>query len=94
MDPAGGNEGSVLVPIVQDPTADASSMRSLQGRHPEFDPRGFGTRVEHVYEHSLQHGPGPTGRWTDARPYVTDRMFQTLRFWVERYTARRHCATG
>ena len=80
----GGNEGSVLVPIVQDPQLSAE-MRSLQGRHPEFDPRGFGTRVEHVYR-ALQ-AAWSSGRWNEARPYVTDRMFQTLRFWVERYTA-------
>ncbi len=78
----GGNESSVLVPIVHDPNL-AAGLRGLQGRHPEFDPAAFGKRVELVY-HSLQEA-WSQAEWDQARPFVTDRMYQTLRFWVERY---------
>ena len=80
----GGEEGSVRIPMVQ--AADlAAQMRGLQSRHPQFDPQQFGQRVDRIY-HALQRA-WSAGRWQDARPYLTDRMYQSLRFWVERYTA-------
>ncbi|MEO0604641.1 MAG: Tim44-like domain-containing protein, partial [Myxococcota bacterium] len=80
----GGEEGSVQIPMVQAVDL-AAQMRSMQARHPQFDPQQFGQRVDRVY-HALQRA-WSAGQWKDARPYVTDRMYQSLRFWVERYTA-------
>lgn len=80
---AGGDEGSVRVPTVYAPDLSAG-LRALKARHPEFSGTAFAHRVEHVYLH-LQ-GAWSAGRWQDARPYVTDRMYQTNRFWVEKYT--------
>ncbi len=81
---SGGEEGSVHVPMVQARDL-AAQMRALKARHPRFDAQQFGQRVERVY-HSVQRA-WSAGRWQDARPYVTDRTYQNLRFWVERYTA-------
>jgi len=78
----GGEESSVNVPMAQDPNL-ASEMRSLHARHEDFDAELFGKRVTLVYER-LQEA-WSTARWERARPYVTDRMFQTLRFTLERY---------
>ncbi|MEN0061866.1 MAG: TIM44-like domain-containing protein [Myxococcota bacterium] len=81
---SGGTEGSVHVPMVQAVDL-AASMRAMQARHPQFDSARFGQRVDRVY-HAVQRA-WSAGTWHDARPYVTDRMYQSLRFWVERYTA-------
>ena len=79
----GGDEGSVHEPTVQDPELPAA-MRALATRHPDFDHQTFGQRVELVY-YTLQEA-WSANSWGDARPFVTDRMFQTLRFWIERYS--------
>lgn len=80
----GGEEPAVRWPTVE--ARDLAVTRSeLSRRHPEFDPIVFDARVHLVY-HTLQ-GAVSAGRWDDARPYVTDRMYQTLRFGIERYTA-------
>ncbi|MEQ1571594.1 MAG: TIM44-like domain-containing protein [Myxococcota bacterium] len=79
---AGGDEGSVHEPMAQDPQLPAR-MRELHARHPGFDMAVFGKRVELVY-HELQSA-WSDGKWERARPFVTDPMFQSLRFWVDRY---------
>ena len=72
---AGGNESSVLVPIVQDPNL-PEEMKALGMRHPEFDVSAFRDRVDLVY-HELQ-AAWSAGEWSRARPFLTDRMYQTL----------------
>ena len=79
----GGDEPSVHLPSLVD-SAVAANLRRFRAAHPEFAPDGFETRVRHVY-FELQRA-WSDGRWDEARPYVTDRMYQSLRFWVERYT--------
>lgn len=79
----GGAEPSVHVPTVADPQL-APEWRAFRGRHPGFSPDAFGERVSGVY-FSIQQA-WSDGRWADARPYVTDTLFQTLRFYLEQYT--------
>ncbi|MFT4628686.1 MAG: hypothetical protein ACI8PZ_007382, partial [Myxococcota bacterium] len=81
---AGGDEPSVGMPTVVDPQLPAE-VRKLRGRHPEFDLEQFHQRVTTTY-FELQ-GAWSAGRYQNIRPYVTDPMYQSLRFWVEKYTA-------
>jgi len=78
----GGAEPSVHAPTVIDPVL-GRAWRDLRSRHPGFDPLGFQRRVEAIFL-ALQHA-WDQGRWSDARPYVTDTLYQTLRFYVEQY---------
>jgi predicted lipid-binding transport protein (Tim44 family) len=48
-----------------------------------FDQAVFQARVRTAYL-ALQHA-WTQNRWQTSRPYVTDRMFQTLRFWMDQY---------
>jgi len=79
---AGGDEGSVHVPVLQHPNLQAEA-RKLLTRHPGLTMETFGQRVSLVF-HELQ-GAWSTARWEQARPYVTDAQFQSLRFWMDRY---------
>lgn len=78
----GGDEPSVGMPTVQQSGLGAR-LRRFKGRHPEFEPDAFKQRVRDVYL-ALQAAWG-RNRWDDARPYVTDPLFQQLRFWIEGY---------
>jgi len=79
---AGGDEASVEVPTVHDRQLQAA-VRRLLARHPELSMDAFSQRVSLVY-HRLQ-GAWSEGRWDDARPYVTDSQYQSLRYWMDRY---------
>ncbi len=79
----GGEEQGATLPTVSDPGLSAA-QRNLHVRHPDFDDAAFQKRVSLTF-HGLQLA-WSAGRWQDARPYVTDPLFQTLRFQVERYT--------
>lgn len=78
----GGDEGSVHVPVLQDPSLQAEA-RKLLSRHPGLTMDGFGQRVSLVF-HELQSAWSDS-TWDKARPYVTDAQFQSLRFWMDRY---------
>lgn len=80
---AGGVESSVREPTRTAPDL-AASTRALLARHPDLTVDDFQKRVAEVYAR-LQTA-WSAGKWEDARPYVTDFMFQSLRFWIERYT--------
>ena len=81
---AGGAEPSVNSATLADPRL-GPETRAFVARHPDFSQRGFQERVTAVYMH-LQSA-WSDGRWEEARPYVTDPMFQTLRFWMEKYAS-------
>jgi hypothetical protein len=79
---AGGDEPSVSVPSLVDPHLPAA-VRKLSARHADFNFDDFRGRVSRTY-FAVQEA------WSDAsygaiRPYVTDPMYQSLRFWVEKY---------
>lgn len=80
----GGEEASYRQPNVL--AADLPvQLRSFHGRHPDFDSEGFQRRATFVFT-SLQ-AAWDAGRWDDARPFVTDSAWGTLRFWLDRYKA-------
>ena len=79
---AGGVEESALAPTVIDPHL-GRAWREFRARHPGFEPNGFLARSKTIFL-SLQQA-WSDGKWADARPYVTDPLFQTLRFQVEQY---------
>jgi len=79
---AGGDEASVDVPTVHDRDLQAA-VRRLLARHPELSMDDFSQRVSLVY-HRLQ-AAWSAGEWDDARPYVTDSQYQSLRYWMDRY---------
>jgi hypothetical protein len=74
----GGDEPAVRLPVVLSPTL-ASDLKALD----DFDQAVFQARVKTTFL-ELQSA-WTEGRWQRARPFVTDRMFQTLRFWMEQY---------
>lgn len=81
----GGEEPAVRWPTVE--ARDLATARAaLLQRHPEFDAAAFEARVGVVF-HALQTAVS-ANRWDDGRPFVTDRMYQTLRFGIERYAAQ------
>jgi hypothetical protein len=79
----GSAEPSVHAPTRVAPDLPAA-LRALHGRHPDFEDRAFEQRAREVFL-ALQ-AAWSAGRWDDARPFVTDALFQTLRFQVEAYT--------
>lgn len=79
----GGRESSYDLPTRVAPDL-AARMRELMARHPDFELSAFRDRVEKIYT-ELQ-AAWSEGRWEAVRPWVTDHLFQTLRFWMERYT--------
>jgi predicted lipid-binding transport protein (Tim44 family) len=78
----GGAEPSYHMPTRQAPDL-SRHWREFRARHPGFDPQAFQARTQGIFL-ALQHA-WSEGRWADARPYVTDTLYQTLRFMVEQY---------
>ncbi len=61
----------------------AAQLRAFTGRHPDFKGPDWEARVRHTFL-ALQ-AAWSAGRWADARPYTTDAVFNTFRFWIDRY---------
>jgi predicted lipid-binding transport protein (Tim44 family) len=80
----GGEEPSYRQPNVLAPDL-AVQLRAFHGRHPTFDSKEFQRRATYAFT-SLQSA-WDAGRWDDARPFVTDSAWGTLRFWLDRYKA-------
>jgi hypothetical protein len=78
----GGAEPSVHAPTRIDPGL-GRAWREFRARHQGFDPAAFQRRTRDIFL-ALQTA-WSEGRWGDARPYVTDTLYQTLRFHVEQY---------
>jgi Tim44-like domain len=81
LEPGGAEAGTHLPTVFQ---ADFDSQRRAFGaRHPEFRFSDFSERVKAVFM-ELQ------AAWSEldfgrARPYETDTLYDTHRFWIERY---------
>lgn len=73
----GGDEPGVRLPVVVSPTL-AKDLAGLGYAEGPFRARARTTFLE------LQSA-WTEGQWQRARPFVTDRLFQTLRFWMEQY---------
>lgn len=78
----GGVEPGTRNPTRTDPDL-AVQLRALQTRHPDFAWADFTRTVEAIFL-KLQEAWSDQ-RWELARPYETDALFQTHRFWMERY---------
>ena len=78
----GGMETGTDLPTVLDPELPAHT-RALLARHPELQWSELETRVRKVFM-ALQEA-WSSGRWEKARPFQTDALFQTHRYWIENY---------
>ncbi|MCP4810501.1 MAG: TIM44-like domain-containing protein, partial [Proteobacteria bacterium] len=78
----GGDEHGVNLPTVRARDLEAKA-RALQARHPDLSFRAFSDYVAEVTVRlnrcwsSLE--------WDDARPFLTDRLYQSMRFWIDGY---------
>jgi predicted lipid-binding transport protein (Tim44 family) len=80
----GGVEEGTERPTRYDPRLQAS-RRAFDGRHPDHAWPAFETRVREVFL-GLQ-AAWSTQDWDKARSDETDALYQTHRFWMERYRA-------
>jgi predicted lipid-binding transport protein (Tim44 family)/predicted RNA-binding Zn-ribbon protein involved in translation (DUF1610 family) len=84
VDEGGGIERGTDLPTVVDPRLSAA-RRAFEGRHPDHDWPAFEARVRTAFLALQQAWSEKT--WERARPFETDALYQTHRFWMERYTA-------
>ena len=84
VDEGGGVERGTELATVCDPRLPAEK-RSFEGRHPDHSWPAFEDRVRTAFL-ALQEA-WSRREWERARPFETDALFQTHRFWMERYTA-------
>jgi len=84
VDEGGGVERGTDLETVYDPRLPAAK-RSFEGRHPDHSWPAFEERVRAAFL-ALQEAWSRRD-WERARPFETDGLFQTHRFWMERYTA-------
>lgn len=80
----GGDERGTELATVCDPRLPAAK-RGFEGRHPDHSWPAFEDRVRVAFL-ALQEA-WSRREWERARPFETDALFQTHRFWMERYTA-------
>ena len=81
----GGVEVGTELPTIYAPDLRAAQA-DLQRRHPELSWDEFDRMVRHSFE-ALQRA-WATQRWEDARPLLTDSLFNTWRYWIEQH--KRH----
>ena len=79
-----GVESGTDRPIVFDPRLPAAK-RTLEGKYPGHDWGAFEARARTAFLALQEAWSGRT--WDDARPYETDALFQSHRFWIDRYRA-------
>ena len=84
LPPAGGVEAGTELPTVYDPRLQ-TQKRAFEGKHPEHAWPAFEVRVRSMFL-ALQQA-WSTQDWERARPFETDALYQTHRFWLERYRA-------
>lgn len=75
-------EEGTFDPTVLDAERDAQ-MAALQAHDPEFDRTRFLARVEMIY-HELNEAWSSL-EWERARPYLSDRLWQSMRYWIHAY---------
>lgn len=80
----GGIEPGTNAPTRVDPGL-ADGRREMERRRPGFSWPDFDARVRSTFLR-LQGAWGSL-RWEEARPFETDALFQSHRFWIERYRA-------
>ncbi len=81
LTPGGEEEGTEL-PAVYQPDFGVA-RRTFMTRYPSFTWQSFEDRVKEVFL-KIQEA-WTTRNWEMARPYETDYLFSTHRYWIERY---------
>lgn len=84
VDEGGGVERGTELATVYDPRLPAAK-RAFDGRHPDHSWPAFENRARAAFL-ALQEA-WSRREWERARPYETDALFQTHRFWMDRYAA-------
>jgi hypothetical protein len=84
VEEGGGVERGTRLPTVVDPSL-PSAKRAFGGRHPGESWDALEVRVRAAFL-ALQDAWSRRA-WERARPFETDGLFQTHRFWLERYAA-------
>ncbi len=84
VDEGGGVERGTDFSTVCDPRLPAAK-RGFEGRHPDHSWPAFEERVRTAFL-ALQDA-WSRREWERARPLETDALFETHRFWMERYSA-------
>jgi predicted lipid-binding transport protein (Tim44 family) len=84
VDEGGGVERGTELETVYDPRLQAAK-RGFEGRHPDHSWPAFEDRARTAFL-ALQEA-WSRREWERARPFETDALFQTHRFWMERYAA-------
>ena len=80
----GGEERGTELPTVRDPRLSAAK-RQFEGKHADESWPALEERVRTAFL-ALQQA-WSSKDWERARPFETDALFQSHRFWMERYTA-------
>ncbi len=77
-----GVEPGTRLPTVYDPALGAQ-LRAFQGRYPDFQVLQFKAKVREIFLQLQQ--AWTEDRWEKARALETDHLFQSHRYWMERY---------
>ncbi len=77
-----GEEPGTRLPTVYDPMLGAQ-LRAFQTRYPRFQLPAFKQKVRGIFTQLQQ--AWTEGRWEKARAYQTDHLYQSHRYWMERY---------
>ncbi len=80
----GGDERGVDLPTLRDPSLEAKA-RALQARHPDLSFSEFSAYVGEVTVRL--NACWSSLAWGNARPFLTDRLYQSMRFWIDGYKA-------
>ncbi len=78
-----GYNEEVTGPAYQSPTGTQAKYEALMKRHHGGNAKVFTDRVEAVY-HGLNDAWSSL-KWDEARPYLTDRLWLSWRYWVHAY---------
>lgn len=84
MQPGNMEEGTDWPTVY--PADFANQKRAFQGRHPDFNWEEFRKRVENIFMNLQAAWSGKN--FDQARPFEMDVLFDTHRFWVERYRSQ------
>ncbi len=79
-------ERGTNLPTIKDPAA-TTKLDALKARDPQFDYLQFQDRVRLIYGALNQAWVGK--RWEKARPFLTNELFQSQRYWIEEYQKQR-----
>jgi len=64
----------------------AKGLKDLKTRDPDFSIEALRGRVHLIYEQL--NSAWTSQAWEDARPYLSDRLWYSLRYWIDAYRAQ------